>query len=96
MKQLHYAWKTLMHNKGMALTKIISLGLGLTMCILLFARIDFENSYDTCFKEHQNIYQLWMQWKLGGELNDPQMMCVGSLAGAVMEEIGRASCRERV
>ena len=26
-----------------------------------------------------------MQWKLGGELNDPQMMCVGSLAGAVME-----------
>ena len=85
MKQLHYAWKTLMHNKGMALTKIISLGLGLTMCILLFARIDFENSYDTCFKEHQNIYQLWMQWKLGGELNDPQMMCVGSLAGAVME-----------
>ena len=74
-----------MHNKGMALTKIISLGLGLTMCILLFARIDFENSYDTCFKEHQNIYQLWMQWKLGGELNDPQMMCVGSLAGAVME-----------
>ncbi len=85
MKQLHYAWKTLMHNKGMALTKIISLGLGLTMCILLFARIDFENSYDTCFKEHQNIYQLWMQWKLGGELIEPQMMCVGALAGAVME-----------
>ncbi len=85
MKQLHYAWKTLMHNKGMAATKVLSLGLGLTMCILLFARIDFENSYDTCFEDHENIYELWMQWKIGGELKEPQRMCVGSLAGAVME-----------
>ena len=46
MKQLHYVIQTLLHSKGSNLLKVVSLGLGLTMSILLFARVAFEQSYD--------------------------------------------------
>ena len=39
MKQLHYVFKLLLRDKGGNLIKVISLGLGLAMSILLFSRV---------------------------------------------------------
>lgn len=85
MKQLYYVIQTLIHGRGSYVIKIISLGLGLTMSILLFSRVVYEQSFDTCFKENDHIYQLWSYWKINGELHGPKEENVGSLAGGLME-----------
>ena len=52
MQAFHYILRILLHAKGSNLLKVVSLGLGLTMSILLFARVAFEQSYDTCFPDN--------------------------------------------
>ena len=46
--------RALIHGRGANIIKVVSLGLGLTMSILLFSRVVYEQSFDTCFKDHQN------------------------------------------
>lgn len=59
MKQIYYVIQTLIHGKGSIPFKVISLALGLGMSILLFARVAYEQSYDTCFRDYKHIYQVW-------------------------------------
>ena len=42
MKELYYVIQTLIHGRGANLIKVISLTLGLTVSILIFAREAFE------------------------------------------------------
>ena len=53
MKQLYYVVQTLLHGRNANVIKIVSLGLGLMMSILLFSRVAYEQSFDTCFKERK-------------------------------------------
>ena len=85
MKQLYYVMQTLLRGRGSNVVKVISLGLGLTMSILLFSRVAYEQSFDTCFHENDRLYQLWMLWEVNGEVWPPQEQCVGKLAGGVLE-----------
>ncbi len=85
MKQLHYTLQVLLHSKGSNLLKIISLSLALALSILLFARVAFEQSYDTCFKDYDRLYQVWGQFTINGEKLPWQEMNVGPLAGAIRE-----------
>ena len=55
MRQIHYVIQTLLRGKGSIPFKVISLGLGLAMSILLFARVAYEQSYDTCFRDYGRI-----------------------------------------
>lgn len=56
MRQIHYVIKILLRGKGSIPFKVISLGLGLAMSILLFARVAYEQSYDMCFRDYNRIY----------------------------------------
>ena len=85
MKQLYYVVQTLLHGRNANVIKIVSLGLGLMMSILLFSRVAYEQSYDTCFKEHENLYQLWIRFSTKNETFDWQQMCIGKLAGGIFE-----------
>ena len=85
MKQLYYVIQTLIHGRGSYVIKVFSLGLGLTMSILLFSRVAYEQSFDTCFEGNERIYQLWSYWKVNGEVGEPSEMNVGALAGGVLE-----------
>ena len=85
MKQIYYVIQTIVHSRGANAIKIISLGLGLMMSILLFSRVAYEQSFDTCFKEHENLYQLWTVFTLNGEEKEPQEMNLGPMAGAILE-----------
>ena len=85
MKQLHYVIQTLLHSKGSNLLKVVSLGLGLTMSILLFARVAFEQSYDTCFPDTDRLYQVWSQFTVKGEKLDWQEQNSGPVAGGILE-----------
>ena len=85
MKQLYYVIQTLLHGRNANVIKIVSLGLGLTMSILLFSRVAYEQSFDTCFKEHENLYQLWIRFSTKNETFDWQEQCIGKLAGGIFE-----------
>ena len=56
MKQIYYVIRTLLRGHGSNVIKILSLALGLTMSILLFARVAFEQSFDKCFNNQCSCY----------------------------------------
>ena len=85
MKQLYYVIQTLIHGRNANMIKIVSLGLGLMMSILLFSRVAYEQSFDTCFKEHENLCQLWTVFTINGKTEKPQEQNLGPMAGAIME-----------
>ena len=87
MKQLYYVVQTLLHGRNANVIKIVSLGLGLMMSILLFSRVAYEQSYDTCFKENENLYQLWNRFITEKETFQWSPMCIGKLAGGTFEAL---------
>ena len=87
MKQLYYVVQTLLHGRNTNIIKIVSLGLGLMMSILLFSRVAYEQSYDTCFKEHENLYQVWKRFHLKDGPTKWSQYCVGKTAGATFEAL---------
>ena len=72
MKQIYYVIRTLLRGRGSNIIKVISLGLGLTMSILLFSRVAFEQSYDTFYKDYDNLYQIFSIFSADGEQFEPQ------------------------
>ena len=87
MKQLYYVIQTLLHGRNANIIKILSLGLGLMMSILLFSRVAYEQSFDTCFKEHENLYQVWKRLKLKDGPTQWSQYCMGKTAGATFEAL---------
>ena len=85
MKQLYYVIRTLLRGRGSNIIKVISLGLGLTMSILLFSRVAFEQSYDTCYKDYDDLYQIYSIFSAEGEQFEPQKQKCGPVAGAILE-----------
>lgn len=96
MKQIYYVIQTLIHGKESIPFKVTSLALGLGMSILLFARVAYEQSYDTCFRDYNRIYQVWSIFLMEGENPEPQTMNMGPLAGVILEsfpkEVESATC----
>ena len=77
MKQIYYVIRTLLRGHGSNVIKILSLALGLTMSILLFARVAFEQSFDKCFKDYDNLYQIFSVFSANGQTFEPQEMNCG-------------------
>ena len=85
MKQIHYVLRTLLHSRRSNTIKVISVALGILMSVLLFSRVAYEQSFDTCFRDHDRLMQLWMKWNVNGKNMAPQENCVGKLAGTLYE-----------
>ena len=85
MRQIYYVIRTLLRGRSSNVVKVISLGLGLTMSILLFARVAFEQSFDKCFKDYDNLYQVFSIFTMNGEQLEPQDQNCGPVAGAILE-----------
>lgn len=84
MKQIYYVLQTLIHGRGANVIKIISLTLGITVSILIFAREAFEFSYDTCYDDYERLCIVKTVWSYnGGE--HPSYITLGPVAGALLE-----------
>ena len=96
MKQLYYVIQTLLHGRNANIIKILSLGLGLMMSILLFSRVAFDLSVDTCFKDYQNLHQVWSVFTAKEEKMRPQQQNLGPLPGGIFQnfpdEVESATC----
>lgn len=86
MNQLYYALQTFIRGNGSNIVKIISLGLGLAVSILIFARVAFEFNYDTCYKDHERLYVIKTVWHINGEYQ-PSSATLGPVAGAIAESM---------
>lgn len=86
MKQIYYVIQTLLRGRSSNIIKVISLGLALAMSILLFARVAFEQSVDTCYKDYGRISQVFSIWTINGERDsEPGEMNIPPVAGAILE-----------
>ena len=86
MKQIYYVIQTLLRRRGSNVIKVISLGLALTMSILLFARVAFEKSCNTCYKDYDQLYQVFSIWTINGERDkEPSEMNLPVVAGTILE-----------
>lgn len=87
MKQIYYAWRTLLHSRGASVVKVVSVGIGLGMATLLLACVAYTYSYDHCFKEYDRLYQQWMEWEFDGQKYPPSQRCVGKLAEGALNDL---------
>ena len=85
MKQIYYTIQTLLRGRGSNLIKVLSLGLSLTMTILLFSRVAYERSFDTCYQAYDRLYQVWSIFTVNGKEYPPQKHNCGPVAGAMLE-----------
>ena len=63
-----------MRNKKDTLIKVLSLGVGLAVGIVLIAKVFFELSYDSFYRDVDRIYRIRSNYTQNGEDNDfPQV-----------------------
>lgn len=86
MRQLCYTLQTLIRGKGSNVIKVISLGLGLAVSILIFAREAFEFNYDTCYNDYERLYIIKTVWHYNGGYH-PSPATLGPVAGAIAESM---------
>lgn len=86
MRQLYYTLQTLIRGKGSNIIKVISLGLGLAVSILIFAREAFEFNYDTCYNDYERLYIIKTVWHYNGGYH-PSPATLGPVAGAIAESM---------
>lgn len=86
MQQLYYTLITLIRGKGANLIKIISLSLGLFIGLLLIARITFDATFDTHYKDADKIMRIKAQYTKNGEKSRyPSNYIVEPLPRAILE-----------
>jgi len=90
MKQLFYAFRYIVKMPGAQLVKVVSLTLGLTVGLLIFAKVAFENSYDNFFPDSERVYQMKGRFSIndGNKMMTQESdMLFGPMAPLMMQEI---------
>lgn len=87
MKKLIYAIRVLRHNPWSTAVKVLSLGLGMAMCVFLLDMLLYIVNYDKCYDGSDEIHQIWMQYTFNntGEVKPPQEQCYGPVAQLIYE-----------
>ena len=78
------------------LTKILSLGIGLAIGIVLIAKVCFELSYDSFYKDVDRIYQIKAEWVMGDRQGDGYRISGGVAPGFQAEVPGVESATRYV
>lgn len=87
MKKIIYAIRVLRHSPWSTLVKVVSLGLGMAMCVFLLDMFLYIVNYDKCYRDSDEIQQIWMQFTYNstGNTKPPQQQCYGPVAGIIYE-----------
>ena len=70
------------------LIKILSLGIGLAIGIVLIAKVCFELSYDSFYKDVDRIYLIKAEWVMGDQHNDGNRISGAVAPGFKAEVLG--------
>lgn len=86
--KFYYLIHTMYAQRGANAIKIISVAIGLLVSCLLFASLAYNHSYNRCFGDYKQLYQVWTTTYAGDEVWGPHNGTVGKLAGGITDEIG--------
>ena len=75
-----------MRRKNDILIKVLSLGVGLAIAIVLIAKVFFELSYDSFYKDINQIYSIQTWYSMNGEEHDYGQVS-GAVAVGFMDEV---------
>ena len=75
-----------MRTKKDILIKVLSLGVGLAIAIVLIAKVFFELSYDSFYKDINQIYSIQTWYSMNGEEHDYGQVS-GAVAVGFMDEV---------
>lgn len=87
MKNILIAIRSIFKKGRHNVMKIVSLGVGLAVGLVLIAKVYFEQSYDDFYPDRDRVYQVWAKYQQnGGELKDyPQTS--GGIAPTMQQQI---------
>ena len=79
MKNILIAIRSIFKKGRHNVMKIVSLGIGLAVGLVLIAKVYFEQSYDDFYPDRDRVYQVWAKYQQnGGELKEyPQTTDTG-------------------
>lgn len=86
MKQLYYSFRTLLRKNSNSWIKIISLSAGLVVGLVLFARVAFEQSFDTFYPDADKLYRIMCKYSIGGEEREPMPIVHAPMPEAMNNE----------
>ncbi|MBQ9499107.1 MAG: hypothetical protein IJR56_03270, partial [Bacteroidaceae bacterium] len=75
-----------MRTKKDILIKVLSLGVGLAIAIVLIAKVFFELSYDSFYKDINQLYSIQTWYSMNGEEHDYGQVS-GAVAVGFMDEV---------
>jgi putative ABC transport system permease protein len=87
MNTLKLAIRNSFRKNGSNLVKILSLGIGLTIGLVLIAKIIFELSYDSHYIDSDRIYKVYVNYATDADEMDHLDRTPGAIAWAMKNEI---------
>lgn len=87
LKQIFYAWRSVIHSPRQSVIKMVSLSFGIGVSIILFSWVAYFKSYDTFYRDYDKLYQLWMSWELTDQTIPPSSTIVGKFPEGAYEEM---------
>lgn len=90
-EELKFVFRSLFRGRNNGWVKVLTLTLGLSIGIVLFARIAFDLSYERFLPEVENLYQLQTRFTVGVGSDNPEVSDYGNtfrpVAPTMVEEI---------
>lgn len=94
MKNLNMAWRSLFKKGRNNLIKILSLGIGLALGLVLIAKVHFEQTYDNFYPDGERVYKVCTNFSVQGE-GDVYPMVSGGVAPGLKAEIPEVEAATR-
>lgn len=85
MRHLYYTLQTFRRGRSSSFITVVSLAAGLLMSVFLFARIAFELSYDSCFREADKLYLIKNTWIIDGKPGPEAEVVLHAVPGTIAE-----------
>lgn len=92
MHNFHFAWRYLLKRRGNNLTRVVSLTLGLSVGLVIFAYINDVLTFDRFFPDVERICQIW---DIGDE-GDVSSSMIAPLGPALAEEMPAVEAATRL
>ena len=87
MKNIVFAIRSLLRKGRHNVMKIVSLGVGLAVGLVLIAKVCLERNYDDFYPDKERIYQIWELYKQGGNPEQDYPRTSGGTAPALMRQV---------
>ncbi len=85
MRQIYYAIQNIVRGKDSTLIKVVSLSLGLFFSIVMFAMVGMQLSFDSFYRDNEDIYVVETAWDSGKGLEYKNYFCIYPTGKTLME-----------